>query len=264
MASTHTVKKNNQNRYDYPSENALTKNVGLIERWVSAIGGGALAVYGVARRDWPGMGLALIGGGLIVRGTTGHCYVYQALNISTAEKKPNFAPGIPSTISSIPDKKGVRVQRSLTIKRSVEDLYTFWYDIERAPLYMDYIESVMKTSDRTFHWIARGPFGRTVEWNSELLQVVPNEVIAWHVHGKPITANAGKVTFEPAPGSRGTVVTLELDYIQFQGAFGTGIGQIIRHIPEQQTLETLRRFKELMEAGEIPSVKGQPTGKGRK
>jgi uncharacterized membrane protein len=238
--------------------------VSQVERLLSGIGGGALTAYGLYRRDWIGAGLAVIGGLFAVRGATGHSNVYGFLNISTAEQKQNFAPGIPHTVSSIPGRRGVRVQRSMTVRRPAEDLYNFWYDIEKAPLYMDYIKSVMKTGERTSHWIAQGPLGNSVEWNSELLQVVPNEVISWHVHGKPTTANAGKVTFEPAPDGLGTVVTLELDFFQFSGALGTSAGKLFAHIPERQVIGTLRHFKELMEAGEIPTIKGQPTGKGRK
>ncbi|MDQ2717259.1 MAG: hypothetical protein M3Z08_20345, partial [Chloroflexota bacterium] len=91
-----------------------------------------------------------------------------------------------------------------------------------------------------------------------------NKAIAWHVHGKPSTANAGKVTFEPASNGHGTVVTLEYDFFQFRGALGSSLSNLLGHIPELQVMGTLRHFKELMETGEIATIKGQPTGKGRK
>ncbi len=264
MTSAQATIKKYQNTYAQGDQNVVTRNVGQAERWLSGITGSVLAAYGVSRRDWLGTGLAVVGSALFYRGASGHSFIYQTLSISTAEQQPNFAPGIPKTVSSIPGKRGVRVQRSMTINRSAEDLYNYWYDIEKAPLYMDYIEAVMKTGERTSHWIAQGPMKKTVEWNSELLQVVPNKSISWHVHGKPTTANAGKVNFDPAPSGRGTIVTLELDFLQFQGTLGTGIGNLIGHIPEKQALETLRHFKELMEAGEIATIKERPTGEGRK
>ena len=268
MASIQPANRSNQDRYGSGShlsgQSGTKRNISQIERVLSALGGVALATYGLNRRNWFGTGLAVIGGLFVVRGATGHSNLYGALNISTAEQKQNFAPGIPHTVSSIPGRRGVRVQRSMTVLRSPQDLYNYWYDIEKAPLYMDYIESVMKTGERTSHWIAKGPLGTQVEWNAELLEVVPNKLISWHVHGKPITGNAGKVTFEPTPDGHGTVVTLELDFFQFRGALGTSLGNLLGHIPELQVIGTLRHFKELMEAGEIATIKGQPTGEGRK
>jgi len=264
MASAQSTIKSYQNAYQQGDQNVVTRNVGQTERWLSGISGGVLAAYGISRRDWLGSGLAAIGGALFYRGASGHSFLYQAMSISTAEQQPNFAPGIPKTVSSIPGKRGVRVQRSMTVNRSAEDLFNYWYDIEKAPRYMDYIQSVMKTGERTSHRVAQGPTNKTVEWNAELLQVIPNKSISWHTHGKPTTANAGKVSFDPAANGHETVVTLELDFLQFQGALGTGIGNLIGHIPERQALETLRHFKEIMEAGEIATIKGQPTGEGVK
>lgn len=234
-------------------------NVGRTERLLSALGGGALAAYGITRLDWAGAGLALLGGALLYRGVTGHSYVYQALDIHT-EDKPI------SNITPIPGKKGgVRVSRSITIRRTPQELYAYWRDVEKAPLYMPFVESVMKTGERTSHWVAQDPRGKTMEWNSELLQDQPGQLIAWHSHGTTKTANAGKVSFKQASGDRGTFVTLEMDYYQDAGNVLSGlVNTVMGKVSEFEALETLRRFKELMEAGEVASTKGQPTGEGRK
>jgi len=129
---------------------------------------------------------------------------------------------------------------------------------------MPFIETVTKTGERTSHWTAASPTGKTIEWHADIVQEQAGHSISWHAHGSPITANAGKVSFEPATGERGTVVTLELDYLQFSGSLVGSLGRIMAHIPEREALETLRRFKELMEAGEVASIQGQPTGEGRK
>ncbi len=266
MASTQPASRSNQDRNNLhiSGQSSTHRNISQMERVISALGGVSLATFGLKQSNWFGTGLAVIGGLCVVRGATGHSNLYDWLDISTAEQKQNFAPGIPHTVSSIPGQRGTRVQRSMTVLRSPQDLYNFWYDVEKAPLYMDYIESVMRTGERTSHWIAKGPLGNQVEWNAELLEVVPNKTIAWHVHGKPTTGNAGKVTFEPTPDGHGTVVTLELDFFQFRGALGSSLGNLLGHIPERQVIGTLRHFKELMEAGEIATIKGQPTGEGRK
>ncbi len=259
MTSTRITQDTAQKNYIYePNENTLTSvNVGQPERWLSAIGGGALASYGILRRDWLGAALATIGGALLIRGATGHSFLYQAFDIVTVEQSP-------STLSNIPGNRGVRIQRRMTIERPAAELYAFWRDVEKAPLYMQGITQVQQTGDRTSHWTARVPGGKTMEWNSELLEDVPGKLISWHAHGNAFTGSAGRVSFEPAAGGRGTVVMLELDFQQLKGPLGTSLGKILGHVPEGMAHENLRRFKELMEAGEIATVEGQPTGQGRK
>ncbi|GLV53829.1 hypothetical protein KDH_06800 [Dictyobacter sp. S3.2.2.5] len=228
-------------------------NIGKTERWISAISGGALASYGIVRRDWLGAGLAVIGGGLLLRGANGRSVLYKALNINTGGQQ------LSANVTTIPGNKGIRVSRSRTINKSAQDLYAFWHNFEMAPLYMPGIKVVNATGERTTHWVASG--GN--EWNAELLADKSGQLIAWHAHGKPTTANAGKVIFQPAGEGRGTVVTLELDFFQ-----ADPLHKIVSHFTsfgaEYEVAEILRRFKDLMEAGEIPTIKGQPTGQGRK
>jgi uncharacterized membrane protein len=231
-------------------------NVSPIERWISGVGGGALAVYGLVRQDWGGAGLAILGAALVYRGVTGHSTVYQGLNARRPEEQR-----LSTNISTIPGGKGIRVHRTVTIKRSAADLYNFWHDVEKTPLYTPLVESVTQTGERTSHWIAKSLTGQSAEWNSELLEDQPNTLIAWHVHGTSLTGNAGKVSFKPAPVNRGTEVTLELDY--YQNPALVAVGQITGKAAEVQVMETLRRFKELMEAREVPTIKGQPAGKGQ-
>src|SRR3954452_7180169 len=63
-------------------------NVGELERLFSVITGGALAVYGLRQRGVPGIGVALLGAELVRRGASGHCLMYEALGVSTANGAP--------------------------------------------------------------------------------------------------------------------------------------------------------------------------------
>ncbi len=258
MARSITTTQQRTDMYSPVEQTVASENVGMVERWVSAIGGGALLVYGIARFDRAGAVLGLLGGSLLYRGVMGHSFAYQAFNINTAQRRQG------ETVTDIPDKKGFRVQRSLTIKRPPEELYEFWFNIENTPLYMQNIESVTKTGERSSHWVAKNSSGQGIEWDAELLEDLPGKGVAWHTHGNPITANAGKVQFEAAPDGRGSIVTLTLDYYSPEGPFWSNLGKRFSVIDDHETLETLRSFKEVMEAGEIPTIKGQPTGKGRK
>jgi len=221
------------------------------------LGGGLLGLYGLSRLDGTGAILALLGGGLLYRGASGHSYFYQALGVNTTDHTS-------TTRKAIPNKKGLRVRRAMTIRQSPEEVYDYWHDVEKAPLYMQGIVSVTKTGSRTSRWEAKDPLGKTRKWNAEFIEEQPAKMLAWHTHGKPLGANAGHLYIESAPDGRGSVVTIELDYFRSGSSLFSKISQAVGALAEYETLETLRRFKEYMEAGEVATTKGQPTGKGRK
>ncbi len=232
-------------------------NVGQIERILSIAGGSALAIYGIARRNTAGIGLALVGGELIRRGATGHCYLYQFLDLNTNDESP-------STVASLPDNKGVRIKRSMTILRPADELYAFWRDVEKSPLYMHGIESVKATDTTHSHWVAKVPVGDVaIEWNSEITEDVPDRLIAWRVEGQSPLGSGGQVRFEQAADGKGTIVTSEIEYPVFGGMLGAEAGKILGHLPEQEVRENLRQFKQIMESGEIPTLSGQPVGHGQ-
>lgn len=230
-------------------------NIGQIERWLSAAAGGGLLIYGLGRLDLKGLLMGLAGGRLLWRGITGRSYLYKALDISTVEESP-------STRKSLPGK-GVRVCKSITIERPAQDLYRFWRDAEKAPLYMLNLESVTATNDTHSHWVARTPGGKTIEWDAEITQDQPDHLIAWRISGKSPLGSQGQVRFDPTGNQRGTIVTTAIDFPTFGGSIGSSLGKMLAYAPEQIAHENLRRFKELMEAGEIATIKGQPRGQGK-
>jgi uncharacterized membrane protein len=235
-------------------------NVGEIERWASAIGGGALAVYGItrliSRGSVGGAVLALVGGSLIYRGTTGHCDMYQALGIDTAG-----TTGAENPVVSVPAKRGIKVEKSITINKSPEELYRFWRNFENLPRFMDHLESVQVTGGNRSHWVAKAPAGKTVEWDAEIYNEKENELIAWRSLEGADVDNAGSVRFQPAPGGRGTEVKVVLKYDPPGGVIGATIAKLFGEEPSQQIEEDLRRFKQVMETGEITTTTGQPSGR---
>lgn len=230
-------------------------NVGRVDRLLSAINGSLFIAYGLSRRSATGILLALLGGGLIYRAVTGRSNLYRMLDISTLNESPR-------TLASLPGAAGVKISRAVTIERSPEDLYRFWRDLEMAPLYMPNMMSVQVMGPRTSHWTAKTSTGSSLEWDSEITQDITNQHISWRSIGtdKPLTGHTGLVRFELAGDNRGTVVTLEIDFRQFRGPLAITLGKVFGRLPEQQVYETLRNFKELMEAGEIATTRGQPAG----
>lgn len=230
-------------------------NVNQTERMVSTIAGGALAVVGIMRGGWSGWMLALTGGGLVYRGATGHCGVYQALGIDTAHNKQGKA--------GVRHNHGIKIEKSVTINKSPEELFSFWKDFTNLPRFMKHLESVSKIDEHRSHWVAKAPAGMTVEWDAEIINEQKNELIAWRSLEGTNVPNAGSVRFEPAPGNRGCIVRVLLSYEPPAGAVGSKIAKLFGEEPSQQVEEDLRRFKQLMETGEIPSTEIQPSGRAR-
>jgi uncharacterized membrane protein len=144
-----------------------------------------------------------------------------------------------------------RTRKSVTINRSPEELYRFWRDVSNFPRFMRRIESVRATSDRRSHWVARAPGGMRVEWDSEFTDERPPERLAWRSLPGAQLETAGTVTFQPAPAGRGTQVTVEMEYTPPGREMTAQLLKLVGQAPEQDMQEDLRRFKQLMETGEI-------------
>jgi uncharacterized membrane protein len=228
-------------------------NVGDLERWASLVGGGALALYGLTRGSLAGLGLAAVGGGLVYRGATGHCPVYHALGVSTAER---HGPQV-----SVPAGRGFKAEKSVTINRPAEELYRFWRNFENLPRIMSYLQEVRVTGPNRSHWVAKGPLGTSPEWDAEVITERPNELIGWRSLPGSEVDTAGSVHFTPAPGGRGTEVRVSLKYDPPGGKLGAAFAKLFRRSPAAEVQEDLRRFKEMMEAGEVPTTQGQPVGR---
>lgn len=155
----------------------------------------------------------------------------------------------------------LRVQHSLSVNRSPADLYQFWRDFQHLPRFMYHLDEVQVIGDNRSHWVAKGPAGSQVEWDAEITEDRPNERIAWRSLPNADVANAGSVEFSRAPGERGTIVRVEFEYSPPAGFVGASLAKLFGEEPEQQLKEDLRRFKQVMETGEIITTAGQPSGR---
>jgi len=228
------------------------ENVGEAERILSTIGGGALAVYGLTRGTLGGLLLAGFGGCLVYRGLSGHCDMYGALGVSTADKEGPY--------TSIPAGQGIRVEKSVVINRPPEDLYRFWHDFENLPKFMRHLKSVTVNGNRS-HWVAQGPLGLSAEWDAEVYTDRRGEVISWRSLDGSEVDTAGSVHFRPLPGGRATTVRVVLKYDPPAGKVGDWLAKWLGEAPEQQIEEDLQSFKRLMEAGETAATRGQPAAR---
>ena len=219
-------------------------NVGQVERWASAVGGGALALYGITRGSLGGIALALVGAALVQRGVSGHCNVYEAMNFSSAGDA-----GLRNSENvSVPGDRGTKVEHSVTINRPAAELYAFWRNFENLPRFMNHLESVNRFGGDRSHWVAKAPGGTTVEWDAEVYNEKEGEMIAWRTLEGSQVASAGSVRFDPA-GDDATTVRVNLKYDPPGGKLGSLVASLFGENPQQQIEEDLARFKEIMEQG---------------
>lgn len=228
-------------------------NVGKPERWASMLGGAVIMVDGLRRANIQGGLEAVVGTLLILRGATGHCKMYQSLNVNTAHAN--------GSADALDTAQTVEVKKIVTIQRTPDELYEFWRKLDNLPRFMQHLESVEILDNQRSHWKAKAPAGAHVEWDAEITEDIPGELLAWRsLEGSDI-ANAGTVRFRLAPGGRGTEVEAYLKYAPPAGIVGSKLAKLFGEEPERQIREDLRRFKQLMEVGEIAVADSTVTGK---
>lgn len=224
---------------DDENDLSTTINVGNPERWLSVIAGSALAAYGLKRRSIPGLVLSAIGGALVWRGATGHCPVYETLGVSTAGQEQGDQV-------SIPYGRGIRVEKTVVINAPPERLYDFWRNFENLPRFMDHLESVNVLDRTRSRWVAKGPANIDAEWEAEIINEIPNELIGWRSVDGSRVDNAGSVHFNRARG--GTKVKVVLRYDPPAGKLGAAFAKMFGEDPAVQVEEDLERLKQLIES----------------
>jgi uncharacterized membrane protein len=148
-------------------------------------------------------------------------------------------------------RHGKTVRKAITVDRPREDVYAYWRDLQNLARFMANIEEVRQVDERRSHWKARAPLGGRVEWDAEIVEDRPYELLAWRsIEGADVD-NSGKVWFRNAPGDRGTEVQVEMHYVPPAGPIGVAVAKVLGMEPEQQTADDLRRFKQVLETGEV-------------
>jgi len=219
------------------------RNISDAERWLSVVAGVALTAYGLTKRRgsarWM---LAAFGGLLVRRGASGHCDTYELFGVNTAGTGQD-------TRRALGGSAGVLVDESVTINQPIEILYRFWRNLENLPRFMRHLESVERVTDTLSRWRAKGPAGTTVEWNAEIINEVPNQVIGWQsIEGSDVVS-AGSVNFDSAGTGRGTRVRVRLQYSPPGGKVGAAIVKLLGQDPASEIREDLQQFKQLVEQG---------------
>lgn len=154
----------------------------------------------------------------------------------------------------------IQTTQTVAINKTPEECYQFWHNFENLPRFMEHVKSVRVAGEKRSHWVAKAPAGTTVEWDAELLSDGP-ERIEWRSLPGADVENAGSVEFIKAPAGHGTIVKASLEYKPPAGKVGSAVATLFAREPGMQVKSDLRRFKAVIETGEVPTIEGQSSGR---
>ena len=157
-------------------------------------------------------------------------------------------------------RHGALVGRTVTVNRPSQELYEFWRDFSNLPRFMDNIRSVETLDERRSRWTIKGPAGTSIAFVSRITADEPGRLIAWESEEGADVRNSGRIEFMDAGSDRGTMVRATISYEPPAGTPGRMIAKLLQREPNVQARRDLRRFKQLMETGEVTSS-ASPSGR---
>lgn len=201
------------------------------QRWSALVGGSALTLLGLTRRSKSGLAMAAAGGALAYVG-------------ARTDREPRV----------------LVAQSSILLNSSPLEVYRFWRNFENLALFMPHLESVAVNSNGRSTWTVLGPLDTRLVWDAEITNERENEVIEWHsLPGSSVEVD-GAVHFYPAPANRGVVVEARIHYRSRTAGVARALSSLFTRYPSFVLRQDLRRFKALIETGEIPTTEGQSHG----
>ncbi|MFC7524293.1 SRPBCC family protein [Parapedobacter sp. GCM10030251] len=221
----------------------IVKNVGATERIVSVALGAYLLAKGLRRLNYRSVPTLMFSGYLFMRGGLGYCPISKRLG-----KKDVQTPAI-------------NIKAVMTVAKPREFLYNYWRRLSNLPAFMHHLQEVKELNERQSHWVAEVPgIGGKIEWDAEIVKDEPNERIGWQSINGALIRNAGKVEFFDAPRQE-TEVRIIFSYHPPAGGIGTAAARLFHPIVKGIIENEAYNFKRVIEAGEIPTINGQPSGK---
>lgn len=216
-------------------------NVSDTERMMSAVAGGAMVLFGLARGALGGYAIAGIGAALAYRGLTGHSIFYRLLGVDRSSHD----------VGRVQGNVGIKLERAVTVNTTPEHAYRAWRHLPNLARFMAHVERVEQIDNVRSRWTVQTPAGMKVTWNADITNDVPNQVIAWRTVDARVVEHAGSVTFDAAPDGRSTVVRVSMQYAPPAGALGHTLVSAFGADPQKQIEQDLVSFKRAMEAGEL-------------
>jgi uncharacterized membrane protein len=209
-------------------------------RVLAGLAGGALLAFGLSRRARLRGLVELVGADLLTYGATGH-HLYEALGIRGGQAGTHEG-------TRIPHQMGVQVQRSIHVNAPPQKAYEFVRDLENLPRFMQHVKNVSTMDAKRSHWVVKAPAGTEVEWDAEIINDLPGELIAWRSINNPDVDSAGSVHFEKARRDNGTVVVVKMQYLPPAGVLGATVAKLFGEEPDRQVKDDLGRLKMALES----------------
>ena len=241
----HTNKQDLGWREERAERETPLPNIGNMQRFLSALAGAALIAGVLGRRSFSSIALAMAGGSLLYRATSGYCPVLDAVGVDMSGHRHDT-----NRIGrrKVKTARSTKIRRSIEIHRPPEDLYRYWRALENLPTIMSHLDSVQVINNRLSHWavktVAGGP---SLEWDAEIINDVENERIGWRsLYGADVE-NTGSVEFESENHGHSTNLTVTLQYALPGGRLGTAVANMLGEDPTGVIDQDLQRFKEAME-----------------
>lgn len=215
-------------------------NLSDAERLLSMVVGGALGILGWRRSGTSGIAIAAAGAGFLFRGISGFSPLGALLGRDTSARARALRP--------------LDLQTTVTVNASREEVAAFWRHVENLPLFMRHLAEVRQVGEGRSHWVASVPGGLgTIAWDAEMR--TEGDRISWRSVPGSVIENTGEVRFREAPGARGTEVHARISYRPPAGRVGRATSNLLTPVFNQMVKEDIRRFKNVMEAGEVPTAK---------
>ncbi|MGE5525123.1 MAG: SRPBCC family protein [Rhodospirillaceae bacterium] len=212
-------------------------NLMRVDRIGYAIVGGALLVSGLRRF---GLIRLALGGTLLYQAYTGSNPIFRRMGLRVNQHPPEA--GVKETLV---------VAESVTVGVPRDALYRYWRNFANLPRFMRHLVAVRVVNERRSHWMAQAPAGRIVEWDAEIVEEVPGELLRWRSLPDADVTNFGVVRFIDAPAGQATEVQVEIQYVPPGGSLGAAIARYTGEEPQWQLADDLRRLKQLAESGEL-------------
>jgi len=145
--------------------------------------------------------------------------------------------------------------RAAMINRPRAELYAYWRDFSNLPTFMENVKSVEILEGQRSQWTIAGPAGAEIDLVSEITEDIPGERIAWRSTEGSDVDHEGWIAFKDNAFGRGTEVRIFISYDPPAGAVGKVVAKVLQREPRVQARRELRRFKQLMETGEVSTSK---------
>ncbi|MBF4494182.1 SRPBCC family protein [Flavobacterium sp. JLP] len=207
----------------------LKTNVSALERIAMITSGSYLLYKGLAaeKKNITKIGT---GGSMLLRGLSGYCPVYDAVDHLKNDKASN-----------------INIRVNSVINKPVSEVYAFWRDVENLPKFMNHLESVQPINFTVSKWTAKGPGGiGKISWKAEIIKDEKEKFLSWQSLEEAAVKNVGKVTFKSKGNA--TEIDVTISYQAPLGIAGESAAKLLNPYFEKLVKDDITNFKSYLES----------------